>query len=109
MQIIKTTLNQTLDKLKEQLFQQYQEKLSSLILFGSQARKEANSESDIDVLVLLKGEVNPLIEIKKNSVWLAELCLETEALINCIYLSEEQFQIRNDPLFRQIKQEGIIM
>ena len=61
------------------------------------------------MLVLLKGEVNPLIEIKKNSVWLAELCLETEALINCIYLSEEQFQIRNDPLFRQIKQEGIIM
>ncbi len=109
MQIIKTPLSQTLDKLKEQLFRQYQEKLSSLILFGSQARKEANPESDIDVLVLLKGEVNPLIEIKKNSVWLAELCLETEALINCMYLSEEQFQIRNDPLFRQIKQEGIIM
>ena len=109
MQIIKTRLNQTLDKLKEQLFRQYQEQLSSLILFGSQARKEASSESDIDVLVLLKGEVNPLIEIKKNSIWLADLCLETEALINCIYLSEEQFQIRNDPLFRQIKQEGIIM
>jgi predicted nucleotidyltransferase len=109
MQIIKTPLSQTLDKLKEQLFRQYQEQLSSLILFGSQARKEASSESDIDVLVLLKGEVNPLIEIKKNSIWLADLCLETEALINCIYLSEEQFQIRNDPLFRQIKQEGIIM
>ena len=109
MQIIKTPLSQTLDKLKEQLFRQYQEQLSSLILFGSQARKEANSESDIDVLVLLKGEVNPLIEIKKNSIWLADLCLETEALINCIYLSEEQFQIRNDPLLRQIKQEGIIM
>ena len=109
MQIIKTRLSQTLEKLKEQLFRQYQEQLSSLILFGSQARKEANSESDIDVLVLLKGEVNPLIEIKKNSIWLADLCLETEALINCIYLSEEQFQIRNDPLFRQIKQEGIIM
>ena len=101
MQIIKTRLSQTLEKLKEQLFRQYQEQLSSLILFGSQ--------SDIDVLVLLKGEVNPLIEIKKNSIWLADLCLETEALINCIYLSEEQFQIRNDPLFRQIKQEGIIM
>lgn len=109
MQIIKTRLSETLEKLKEQLFEQYQEKLSSLILFGSQARKEASSESDIDVLVLLKGEVNPLMEIKKNSVWLAELCLETEALINCIYLSEEKFQIRNDPLFRQIKQEGIIM
>lgn len=109
MQIIKTRLSETLEKLKEQLFQQYQEKLSSLILFGSQARKEASPESDIDVLILLKGEVNPLIEIKKNSIWLAELCLETEALINCIYLSEEQFQVRNDPLFRQIKQEGIIM
>jgi predicted nucleotidyltransferase len=109
MQIIKTPLSQTLKKLKEQLFRQYQEKLSSLILFGSQARKEASPESDIDVLVLLKGEVNPLVEIKKNSIWLADLCLETEALINCIYLSEEQFQIRHDPLFRQIKQEGIVM
>ena len=55
MQIIKMPLSQTLKKLKEQLFRQYQEKLSSLILFGSQARKEASPESDIDVLVLLKG------------------------------------------------------
>jgi predicted nucleotidyltransferase len=109
MQTVTTRLSETLERLKKQLFCQYQGRLSSLILFGSQARKEASPESDIDVLVLLKGEVNPLVEIKKNSIWLADLCLETEALINCIYLSEEQFQIRNDPFLRQIKHEGIVM
>jgi len=49
----------------------YGDRLVKMVLFGSQARGEADADSDIDVLVVLKGEVNPGEEIKRTS------CLRT--------------------------------
>ena len=104
---MKKQILETIHKLKIQLLEQYQDRLAQIILFGSQARNEAESESDIDLLIVLKGEVNPVLEIKKNNPWICDLCLETDELINCMYLSEEQFQTPNMPLLRNIKKEGI--
>jgi len=99
----------TINKLKDRLSHQYQDRLTQVILFGSQARNEAGVESDIDLLIILKGEVDPVLEIKKNNPWLCDLCLETDELINCIYLSEKQFQTQNTPLLRNIRKEGIVL
>jgi len=85
----------------------YQDRLSQLILFGSQARGDAKLDSDIDILVVLKGEVNPVAEINRNSYLISELCLKFEALINCFYLSELQLKEENKPLIKNVKKEGI--
>jgi uncharacterized protein len=53
-----------LRKLKEGLADLYGEKLSSVILFGSFARGEASEDSDIDVLIVLKGSFDPREERK---------------------------------------------
>lgn len=37
----------------------YGDRLSNLILFGSQARHESTADSDIDILLILKGEISP--------------------------------------------------
>lgn len=95
-----------INRLKEQILQKYPDRFVEMILFGSQARNEAGRESDIDVLVVLKGEVNPVAEIKNNSAWISELCLETDELINCVYLSEEQFRTAKTPVLREIRKEG---
>ncbi|MBL0062906.1 MAG: nucleotidyltransferase domain-containing protein [bacterium] len=55
-------LKPILDELREALAAHYGERLSKLVLFGSQARGDAEEDSDIDVLVVLKGEVNPKVE-----------------------------------------------
>jgi uncharacterized protein len=102
-------LGTLLQKLKQQLEQHYRDKLERVILFGSQARLEANSDSDIDIAVILKGAISPVQEIKNNNLWLSELCLETNALINCLYLSTEQYQTKETPLIRNIKAEGILV
>ena len=106
---MKKQISETLKKLKEKFDHQYQEQLAQIILFGSQARNDAESESDIDLLIILKEEVNPVLEIKKNNSWICDLCLETDELINCIYLSEKQFQTQTNPLLRNIKKEGIVV
>ncbi|MGB2924597.1 MAG: nucleotidyltransferase domain-containing protein [Limnothrix sp.] len=98
-----------LEILKQKLQEKYPEQLEQIILFGSQARREATPESDIDVAVVLKGSINPVEEIKKNNPWICDLCLETDALINCLYLSAEQYHTKKTPLIRNIKMEGIIV
>ncbi len=98
-----------INRLKERLLETYPDRLVETVLFGSQARDEAGRESDIDVLVVLKGEVNPVAEIKNNSAWISELCLETDESINCVYLSEEQFRTAKIPLLREIRKEGIMI
>ncbi len=81
-------ITNTLNQVKQHLLAEYRDQLQSLILFGSQARNDARPDSDIDLLVILKTPVNPVQEIKKNSAWISDLCLETDLLINCVYLSE---------------------
>lgn len=94
---------------KKQIQEIYKDRLSQLILFGSQARGDARPDSDIDILVVLKGEVNPVKEINRNSYLISNLCLEFDVLINCFYISEIQFNEENKPLIKNIKKEGIIL
>ena len=108
-----TTNNQKLTAITKQLKKEfkliYQDRLSKLILFGSQARGEAHPDSDIDILVVLKNEVNPVEEITRNSYLISEMCLEYDALINCFYLSESKLRDENKPLIKNIKKDGILL
>lgn len=73
-------LQEILAQLKRYLESLYGDRLASLILFGSQARKEARADSDIDVLIVLKGSVDIFAERKKLSLFLSQLCLDYIAI-----------------------------
>ena len=47
-----------LDALRDRLAAHYGDRLVRAVLFGSYARGEATEESDVDVLVVLEGEVD---------------------------------------------------
>ncbi len=85
----------------------YGDRLAHLILYGSQARGDARPWSDIDVLVVLKGDVAPSKEIDRTSDILSELFFEYEELVSCVYMEEEYFLKREPPLLRNIRREGI--
>jgi len=59
-------LLEILQRLKICLQEIYGDRLLKTILFGSHARGEASGDSDIDVLVVLKGDINLGEEIKKT-------------------------------------------
>ncbi|MEG4457023.1 nucleotidyltransferase domain-containing protein [Microcoleus sp. N9_A1] len=52
-------LKTILTQLRSQFEQLYGDRLTQMVLYGSQARGDAHPDSDIDVLVVLKGQVNP--------------------------------------------------
>ena len=60
------TLEEILARLWAGLDALYGPRLVHLLLYGSQARGEATVESDIDVLVVLQGSVDPGAEIAQQ-------------------------------------------
>jgi hypothetical protein len=54
-----------LEEAKRILRELYGERFSGLVLYGSMARGDYDDESDIDLLVLLKGKVDPYGEIDR--------------------------------------------
>jgi len=87
----------------------YGERLVQMVLYGSQARKDAEPGSDIDVLVILKGPVNPGDEIKRTGETVADLSLKHNEVISCLFMDQERFMHRNGPLLRNIRREGIAL
>lgn len=98
-----------LTTLKSGLLQLYGNRLIKVILFGSEARKTAHENSDIDVLIVLKGEVNIGTEIDKTSKFISELSLNYDRVISRLFMSEEYFINYQSALLRNIRSEGIVL
>ncbi len=95
------------EKLKSELVDLYKDRLENLFLFGSHARNQADNESDIDVLVVLKDETDPNVERERTIEIVSDLSLENNVVIACIFMGVEEYVAKNNSLLRNINQEGI--
>lgn len=87
----------------------YGSRFVKLVLFGSQARGDAEPGSDIDVLIVLQGSVNQGDESARALNFIADLSLRFNTVVSCVYMDEERFLHRNGPLLRNIHREGILV
>ena len=101
----KTT--QVLKDLRARLERIYGDRLVKLVLYGSRARGDADAESDIDVLVVLRGQVALYDEIQRTSEDMADLLLEWGELVSCVFLSEEDYLRQRSPLMLNVRREGV--
>jgi predicted nucleotidyltransferase len=85
----------------------YSKRLVRMLLFGSQARGDAEPESDIDVLVVLQGPVDPGEEIARTGEVTAQLSLRHDVVISRVFISADQFSEEQSPLLLNVRREGI--
>lgn len=97
----------TINELHNYLKQLYGPRLNQVILYGSQARGDAEQGSDIDILVVLNGDVNPGDEISKTSKTVSQLSLKYDTFISCTFVSHYRFAKEQSPLFLNVRREGI--
>ena len=96
-----------LGELRRRLEQLYGGRLVKIILFGSQARGDAEPDSDIDVMLVLKDPVQLDIELKRVTPITAALSLENNVVILTIYMSEQRYATERSPLLNNARREGI--
>lgn len=100
-------VHRILSELRRRFEELYGDRLVKVILYGSQARGDAEADSDIDVLVVLKGRVAPWEEIARTGKDVADISLEHGVVIACVFMSEERYSTRNTPLLLNVRREGV--
>ena len=95
------------DKLGTQLRSIYRDRLVRLVLFGSQARGDADPDSDIDVLIVLDGKVNPGEEILRTGETISTLSLKHNVVISRTFVSKEGFLAEQSSLLLNVRSEGV--
>jgi predicted nucleotidyltransferase len=87
----------------------YQNRLEQIVLYGSQAREDGHEDSDIDLLVILAGVVNPYQEIDRTSEFIAQLCLDYDVVVSRHFISAAKFQSGDNPFLYNIRREGVTL
>ena len=104
---MKQNVGAILTELRERLERLYGERLVCMMLYGSQARGDAEPGSDIDVLVVLRGEVAACEEIARTAEDAAQVSLKHDAVVVCAFVSEDQFRHEESPLLLNVRREGV--
>ena len=100
-------LKRILAQLRRHFEELYGPRLVKMILYGSRARADAEPDSDIDALVVLKGPVEPGEEISRTGQIVSDLCLANNVVISRAFVSEERFREEQGPFLRNVLSEGI--
>jgi uncharacterized protein len=99
----------------EQILSRVKELISSkapkadIILFGSRARKDFNSDSDWDFLVLMDKDTISLSDEQALRHPLFDIELETGEVLSLLIYSKNEWntKLKITPLYKNIKKEGI--
>ncbi|MGD8749807.1 MAG: nucleotidyltransferase domain-containing protein [Anaerolineales bacterium] len=81
--------------------------LEGLYLYGSRARGEAHSTSDIDVLVVISGEFDYGDLLARTSQCVASLSLANDVVISRVFISKERFEYEQSPFLLNVRKEGV--
>lgn len=95
------------NEFKSELRKLYGGRLKKLVLYGSYARGDYTPDSDIDIMVVLKGKVDTIDEIFRMSDITTDLELKYEVLISGLAFSENDYLNKRTSLFLNVKKEGI--
>ncbi|HUU26763.1 MAG TPA: nucleotidyltransferase domain-containing protein [archaeon] len=104
---MKTEIQAIVSEFREYLEELYGGRLIQILLFGSQVRDDAVPGSDIDILVVLKGIVNPGKEIARTGEKAADISLRNDMVISCTFISEKRFNTERSPLLINVRREGV--
>lgn len=103
------THTELLSRLKALLTDAFGDRLRGVVLYGSEARGEAQPDSDIDVLVLLEGP---------TAFW-PDLCTAIDATyplvlelggrpVDVVTVDAADYEAQEWPLYQEAKREGLL-
>lgn len=82
----------------------------AVILYGSVARNDNTDDSDIDIVIIIKNEMDDATK-ERFIHWSAELDLRYDRIFSIIDIQEENMEKWGNvlPFYQNIQKEGIIL
>ena len=101
------TRDKLLKEIKTRLQAVYGDRLKGVVLYGSEARGDAEGDSDVDVLVLLDSTVQLGKDTRTIIDALYPLVLSTGRPIHAQPVEADVYEAGEFSLYRNAKQEGV--
>ena len=96
-----------LARLREQLEETYGSRLRGLYLYGSFARGNEDTESDVDVIIVL-DRINAYgAEVARTSAIVSTLSLESGLSLSRVFVSQQDWADRDSPFLANVREEAI--
>jgi predicted nucleotidyltransferase len=96
-----------LSRVRSRLETHYGPRLAGVVLYGSVARRTEEPESDVDLLILLRGELDYFRELRSLVEVLYPVQLESERLISALPVSLAEYEAGSLQLHRNAAREGL--
>ena len=96
-----------LKEFRQLIIELYGNDLHEIILHGSHARGEERRDSDIDLAVILKKDIQPSKEITRINEKTYEIDVKYNKVLNFQPICLEKFESEPLSFFQSIKKEGI--
>jgi predicted nucleotidyltransferase len=95
-------------ELKERLAAIYGDRLNAVVLFGSEARGDARAESDIDLLVVLRGPMDDYgVELERSLAAVYPVALRVGRRVSVKLLDRQEYEQGDSPLVREVRRTGV--
>jgi predicted nucleotidyltransferase len=101
------TIRALLSEFKAGLEVIYGQRLKGIYLYGSYARGEEDSESDIDVLVILEHFDHYGAEVDQTSHLVSALSLKYGVSMSRFFVSQRDWSERETPFLANVREEAI--
>ena len=105
-----TSVNLILQDCRNGLLKMFDHKLKRVLLYGSYARGDFNSESDIDIMVLVEMSEQDIKSIRAEITDLgAEISYNNDILVSMIAKDMNQFNswLPIHPFYKNVIREGV--
>jgi uncharacterized protein len=106
-QLLDPHLQAILRVLRQGLVQTIGYELEQVILYGSQARGESRPDSDIDVLIIIRGTINYPDLMQRTSTLVADVSLQHDVVISRTFASQSEWKNAQTPFLINVRREGV--
>ena len=105
--ISRERLNQILKEYRSRLVEILGDDLELMVLYGSQARKDAAEGSDIDVLCVMNTPFRYGDLINRTSKDTAEISLKYDVVISRVFVTREDYDSGCSPFMMNVNKEQL--
>lgn len=95
-----------IEKFSTAIAEMYGDRLSKVVLYGSRARGDARPDSDYDVAVFLRGEVNRWKEVDRLIPIVTDILYSEHEFIHAVPYSDRDYFAQR-PVMGEIRREGV--